>query len=113
MTIDGPRKCKNPPCQNTVPTPKPGHKAQLTCSAACRKAASRAQLREAARRREEAARQQRLARWQVFLPVTQRSLERVEALCGPALAEQLAEAIRSEWERPLVTADRPLEAVIE
>jgi hypothetical protein len=96
MTIEGPRTCKNPGCQNPVPPPKPGHKPRLTCSDRCRKAASRAHLREAARRREEEARQQRQARWQAFQPTTRNCLERVEALGGPGLAEALAEAIRSE-----------------
>lgn len=76
----------------------------MTCSDACPKAASRAHLREEARCREEEARQQRLARWQVFQPTTRNCLERVEALGGPALAEALAEAIRSEREHPIGNA---------
>jgi hypothetical protein len=83
------------------PPLKPGHKAQLTCSDRCRKAASRAHLREAERRREEEARQQRQARWQVFQPTTRACLERVETLGGPALAEELAEVIQSERDRPI------------
>lgn len=71
----------------------------------CRKAASRARLRKEAWRREEEARQQRLACWQGFQPTIRRCLEQVEALGGPALAEQVAEAIRSERERPCVPRD--------
>jgi len=89
MCMEEQRFCKNPGCTNPVPPRKPGHKARLTCSDDCRKAASRT------RKREEA-RQQRQARWQAFLPATQRVLSRVEALGGAALAEQLVEAIRSE-----------------
>jgi hypothetical protein len=48
---------------------------------------------------------------QVFLPATQRSLERLEALAGTRLAEELAEAIRSERARPSVTADLAVERV--
>ncbi len=98
------RICKNPGCQNLLPPPKPGHKAQLTCSDDCRKAASRAHLREGVRRREEEARQARQARWQAFQPTTRRCLERIEALGEPGLAEQLAEAIRSETSQAIVTA---------
>lgn len=54
--------------------------------------------------------QQRLARWQGFQPTTRRCLERVAAAGGPALAEQLAEAIRRERDRPGVSADRVAEA---
>lgn len=60
----------------------------------CRKAASRAYLREAAQR-QEAAWQQRLARWQTFQPQTRSCLERVEAVGGAPLAE----TIRRERER--------------
>src|ERR1051326_6992299 len=96
MTIDGPRKCKNPPCQNTVPPPKPGHKAQLTCSDTGRKAASRAHLLEEVRRREGEAKLVRQARWRMFQPTTQNILSQVEAAAGPTLAEALAEAIQNE-----------------
>ena len=100
MNIGGqPRPCANPGCQNPVPAAKPGHRAKLTCSDRCRKAASRHHQQEAARQREEAARRARLERWQVFLPATQRSLERLEVLAGARLAEELAEAIRSELTR--------------
>lgn len=51
------------------------------------------------------ARQQRLARWQVFQPPTRRCLERIEVLFGEALADQLAEAIRSEVAHAPVSAD--------
>lgn len=59
-----------------------------------------------ARQQEEEVRQQRQERWQVFLPATRRSLERLEAL-----AEELAEAIRSERTCPTVTADLAVEGV--
>ena len=72
----------------------------MSCSETCRKVVSRAHLRDEARRREEAARRARLERWQVFLPATRRTLERLEALAGARLAEELAEAIRSEHVRP-------------
>lgn len=89
MTSEGVRICKNPGCPNPVPPAKPGHRPPLTCSTRCRKRASYLHVREEAQ-------QQRQARWQVFLPATQRVLSRVEALGGTALAEQLVEAIRSE-----------------
>lgn len=38
----------------------------------------------------------RLERWQAFLPATRQSLEHLEVLAGARLAEELAEAIRSE-----------------
>ena len=94
-----PCPCANPGCPNLVPPAKPGHRAKLTCSDRCRKAASRAHLRAEARRQEEEARRARLERWQVFLPSTRRSLERLEALAGARLAEELAEAIQSERTR--------------
>src|SRR5215472_15288310 len=100
------RKCANPDCPNPVPPAKPGHRAKLTCSDRCRKAASRLHQQEAARRQEEEARRARLGRWQVFLPATRRSLERLEALAGARLAEELAEAIWSELGQANVTADR-------
>ena len=106
MNIEVQRTCKNPGCTNPVPPRQPGRKAQLTCSAACRKAMSRTHLRDEALRREETARQQRLAHWQVFQPTTRNCLEQVAAVGGPELAEQLAEAIRRERERPSVPADR-------
>ena len=105
------RQCANPGCQNLVPAAKPGYRAKRTCSDRCRKAASRQHQQEAQRQREEAARRARLERWQVFLPATRRSLERLEALAGARLAEELAEAIRSERARPNVTADLAVEAV--
>lgn len=104
MSSEGTRTCKGPGCPNPLPLPQPGHKAKLTCSPACRKAASRAHQREEAQRQEEEARQQRLARWWVFSSATQHCLERIEVLGGAALAEQLAEAIWSEREQPNVTA---------
>ncbi|HLW00102.1 MAG TPA: hypothetical protein VKT82_15645 [Ktedonobacterales bacterium] len=104
------RLCKNPGCQSPLPPPKPGRKARLTCSDDCRKAASRAHLREEARRREEEALLARRARWQAFQPTTRSMLSRVEALGGAALAEALAEAIRRERERPNVTADLAAES---
>lgn len=106
-----PRPCANPGCHNPVPAAKPGHRAKLTCSDRCRKAASRLHQQEKARRQEEEARRQRQERWQVFRPSTRRSLERLEALAGVRLAEELAEAIWSEQARPHVTADLALEAV--
>ena len=60
---------------------------------------------------EEAARRARQERWQVFRPSTRHSLERLEALAGARLAEELAEAIRSERARPPVTADLAMERV--
>ena len=51
------------------------------------------------------ARQQRLTRWQVFQPTTRCCLERVAAVGGPALAEQLAEAIRREATQAHVIAE--------
>lgn len=99
-----PRACANPDCQRPLPPAQPGHKARLTCGDRCRKAASRARKQEEARRQEEKARRQRQERWQVFLPATMRSLERLEALAGARLAEELAEAIRCELHQPLVTA---------
>ena len=100
------RTCKNPGCTNLVPPAKPGHRPPLTCSDACRKAASRAHLRDKVLRQAAAAREQRLARWQVFQPTTRSCLEQVAVVGGAALAEQLAEAIRSERECPGVSADR-------
>jgi hypothetical protein len=50
--------------------------------------------------------QQRLARWQVFQPTTRNCLERVTAVGGETLAEQLAEAIRRDRERESWPADR-------
>ena len=47
----------------------------------------------------------------MFLPATRRSLERLEAQAGARLAEELAEAIRSERARPRVTADLAMEPV--
>jgi hypothetical protein len=94
-----PRPCANPGCPNLVPAGKPGHRAKLTCSDRCRKAASRTRQQEAARHQEEATRRTRLERWQVFRPSTRRSLERLEKLAGVRLAEELAEAIRSERAR--------------
>ena len=99
MTIVQPRRCANPGCPNPVPATKSGHRAKLTCSDRCRKAASRQHQQEAARQQEEAARRARLERWQTFLPATRRSLERLEVLAGARLAEELAEAIRSERAR--------------
>ncbi|HLV98703.1 MAG TPA: hypothetical protein VKT82_08510 [Ktedonobacterales bacterium] len=98
------RMCKNRGCTNPVPPAKPGHRPPLTCSDACRKAASRTHLRDEERRQEEAARQQPLARWQVFQPTTRSCLERVAAVGGVALAEHLAEAIRRERERSMEPA---------
>lgn len=92
------RICKGPGCTNPLPPPRPGRKAKLACSPTCRKAASRAHLRDEARRRGEEARRQRLARWQIFQSATRRCLEQVEALGGAGLAEQVAEAIRSEMQ---------------
>lgn len=100
MTVAHPHQCANPGCTNVVPPATPGHRAKLTCSDRCRKAASRHHQQEAQRRQEEASRHARLERWQTFLPTTQRSLERLEALAGARLAEELAEAIRSERARP-------------
>ena len=105
LTSVGLLHCKNPGCTNPVPPRKPGHKAQLTCSAACRKAASRSHLLEESRRREEEAKLERLARWEAFQPMTQSILLQVEASGGPALAEALAEAIRCELAHTNVTAD--------
>ena len=99
-TVVQPRQCANPGCHNPVPAAKPGHRAKLTCSDRCRKAASRLHQQEKARRQEEAARRARQERWQVFLPATRHSLERLEVLAGARLAEELAEAIRSERARP-------------
>lgn len=106
-----PRPCANPGCPNQVPAPKPGHRAKLTCSDRCRKAASRLHQQEKARRQAEEARRARLERWQVFLPATRRSLERLEMLAGARLAEEVAEAIRSERARSIVTADLAREGV--
>lgn len=103
-----PRQCANPGCPNLVPATKPGHRAKLTCSDRSRKAASRHHQQEAQRQQEEAAKRARLARWQVFLPATQRSLEHLEVLAGARLAEELAEAIRSECARPYMAADRAM-----
>lgn len=100
--------CANPDCPHQVPPAKPGHRAKLTCSDRCRKAASRYRRQEVARQQEEAARRARLERWQAFLPSTQRSLERLEVLAGARLAEELAEAIQSELAREMVSADRQL-----
>ena len=103
--------CANPGCRRPLPPAQPGHKTRLTCGDRCRKAASRLRKQEEARRQEEAARRVRQERWQMFLPSTRRSLERLEALAGVRLAEELAEAIRSERTRPTVTADRAMERV--
>ena len=111
MTIDIPRACANPNCRRPLPPAQPGHKACLTCGGRCRKMASRLRKQEAARRLEEEARRQRQERWQVFLPSTQRSLERLETQAGARLAEELAEAIWSERARPGVTADLAKERV--
>jgi hypothetical protein len=100
------RTCKNPGCTNPVPPRQRGHKAKETCSDACRKTLSRAHLRAQAQRREEEARLARLARWQVFQPATRSCLEEIAAVGGETLAEELAEAIRRERERPTVTANR-------
>lgn len=105
ITIVQPRQCANPGCPNSVPATKPGHRAKLTCSDRCRKAASRYRQQEAARQQEEAAKRVRLERWQAFLPTTRRSLERLEVLAGARLAEELAEAIRSELAKGRVTAE--------
>jgi hypothetical protein len=105
LNSEEPRICKGPGCTHPLPPPKPGHKPVLTCSAACRKAASRAHLRAEARRQEEAARHQRLARWQTFQPTTQHLLAQIEAHEGVVVAEALAEAIRSEVTQVHVTAD--------
>lgn len=94
-----PRACANPDCRRPLPLAQPGHKARLTCGDRCRKAASRARKLAEARRREAEARRQRLERWQAFLPATRQSLERLEVLAGARLAEELAEAIRSELTR--------------
>lgn len=67
----------------------------MICSDTRRKAASHSSKRAWLLRQEEA-RQQRLARWQMFQPVTRRILSQVETLVGAALADQLAEAIQSE-----------------
>lgn len=96
-----------------VPPSKPRQKAWLTCSDRCCKATSRAHLRAEERRQQETARQQRLARWKVFQPATQDCLEQVEAAGGPELAEQLAEAIRRERDRPVVNEDRLPEGATE
>ena len=106
-----PRPCANPGCPNPVPASTPGHRAKLTCSDRCRKAASRQRQQEAQRRQEEAAKRARLERWQVFLPTTRQSLERLEVLAGARLAEELAEAIRSERARPPVVADLVMDHV--
>ena len=110
-TEKAPRICKNPGCNNPVPPRKPGHRSKLACCDNCRKAASRAHLREEARHREEEARQQRRTRWQTFQPQTLCCLEQVEAFGGPALAEQVAEAIRIEREHSSGTADLAMEPV--
>ena len=110
-TVTHPRACANPTCRRPLPPAQPGHRARLTCGDRCRKAASRLRKQEEARRREEAARRARQERWQQFLPATRRSLERLEALAGVCLAEELAEAIRSERARPTVTADLAKERV--
>ena len=52
-----------------------------------------------------------MERWQVFLPATRRNLERLETLAGARLAEELAEAIRSERARPPVAADLVMDRV--
>ena len=111
ITVMQPPMCANPDCHNPVPAAKPGYRAKLTCSARCRKAASRAHLRAEAQQMEAAARRARLERWQVFLPATRRSQERLEELAGARLAEELAEAIQCERARPTVTADLPVEVV--
>ena len=95
-TVMHPRACANPNCRRPLPPAQPGHKARLTCGDRCRKATSRARKQEEVRRQEEEARRQRQERWRAFLPATRRSLERLEALAGARLAEELAEAIRSE-----------------
>lgn len=107
MTPEGPpRACAYPGCRRPLPPAQSGHKARLTCDDRCRKAASRLRRQEEIRQQEEAARQVRQECWQVFLPATQRSLERLEVLAGARLAEELAEAIRSELQRPTVTVVR-------
>ena len=106
-----PHACANPNCRRPLPPAQPGHKARLTCGARCRKAASRLRKQEEARRQEEAARRARQERWPAFLPATRRSLERLEALAGARLAEELAEAIRCELVQAHVTADLAMEAV--
>ena len=106
------RSCANPGCPDQVPAAQPGHRAKLTCSDRCRKAASRHHQQEAARQQEAAAKRARLERWQTFLPATRRSLERLEVLAGARLAEELAQAIQRERVRSDVTADRQLELVI-
>jgi hypothetical protein len=106
-----PRACANPDCRRPLPLAQPGHKARLTCGDRCRKAASRARKLAEARRREAEARRQRLECWQVFLPATRHSLERLEVLAGARLAEELAEAIRSEVAREMVMADWHLDEV--
>ena len=111
MTDVQEHRCANPGCPQLVPAAKPGHRAKLTCSDRCRKAASWHRQQEAARHQAEAARRARLERWQTFLPATRRSLERLEALAGARLAEELAEAIQSECARPTVTAGRQLHDV--
>lgn len=113
MTTELRRKCKNPGCTNLVPPAKPGHRPPLSCSDACRKAASRAHLRNEARRQEEQARQQRQARWQTFQPATQHLLAQIEARAGAVLAAQLAEAIWSERNRSVVTVGRRLESLTQ
>ena len=105
------QECANPGCHNPMPPAKPGHRAKLTCSDRCRKAASRRHQQEAARQMEEAARRVRQERWQQFLPATRHSLERLEALAGARLTEELAEAIRSELVQAHVTANQAMEPV--
>lgn len=111
MSNEGQRICKNPGCTNPVPPAQPGHRPPLTCSDACRKAASRTHLLAEARRQEEEARRVRLERWQAFLPATRRSLEHLEELAGARLAEEMAEAIQSERARPIVSPDLAKEPV--
>lgn len=100
-----PRPCANPDCRRPLPLAQPGHRAKLTCSDRCRKAASRYRQQEVARQREEAARRARLERWQAFLPGTRQSLERLEVLAGARLAEELAKAIRDERARGQEASD--------
>ena len=80
------------------------HRAQLTCGARCRAVASvPARLAES--------RQQHLASWLVLQPAPGGSQSRVAAVGGAELAEQLAEAIRSEREHASGTADLAMEPV--
>ena len=58
-------------------------------------------------RKQEAVRPQHAWRcWQGIQPTTRRCLERVAAVGGETLAEQVAEAIRRERERSSVPEDR-------